>query len=149
MDTPIRMRVGKMEISFWGEITKLRLMKFILEKQSLILTVVSKIKGREFLMLANRLKTYTKIIALHMATILHVDTDKLAIRDLCMVMFKNFLLEELEFILENIDRNQCIQRRSDYRLIHHLVQFFHIQGFSKRLSSVTRIDHLCSISCMF
>ena len=70
--------------------------------------------GQEFSLLNDMSKSNAEIIAMFVATILHGGGDKRSICELCRSLFKAPLVIELGTILDNIDDNLCIPKRSDF-----------------------------------
>lgn len=94
------------------------------DKHSLIIRAIMRIIRVEFSLLEDRPKSNMEVIPMFLDTILLVDNDKATIYDLCLSLFKSFLLLELDTILENIDENLCIQKCNKHEIINHPVRVF-------------------------
>ena len=136
------MRFGKREMSFWGEISDLGISKIVKTTNALVNRVIKLLVGGEFFDIMDRKEHNIDIVSMFIAIILHVDLDKDAIRDFWRDFFKKPIIKELDIVLETIEVNLCIPKRSDFGVLIHHVQVFPILEIKNPWNFTERIEEI-------
>lgn len=114
MGTLVLLESTKKQMAFLGEIMEKRLLMVLESKHPLILHVVRKILGSEFLWATHKCKVNLSIPTMFLSICIQMSVCKPITKKVCQMIFRNSFLGEINAVLDNIDDQNHIPLAHQY-----------------------------------
>ncbi|GLJ50589.1 hypothetical protein SUGI_1077650 [Cryptomeria japonica] len=108
MDTPVRLCCTNRQMSFLGNISEKRLKQVFYAGHGMVVQVVQRISGDEFLKVEHHYRVNTDTYVIFVASLIDAGEGKEMVGALCRKLIKKCYLGELEDELENVDKRSMI-----------------------------------------